>query len=320
MNSFQQDIDERSNLTHLNKLELLLFRLGGDGARKHAELYGINVFKVREIIVMPNVTKIADSHPHMMGVVKVRDEIIPVIDLPSVVGCVPTGPLKLMLITEFARTTQAFAVEAVDEIVRLEWTDVLPADSATSSALITSIAKIDGDGAEGRLAQVLDVESILRLFQSTSPQDDGGLGAPIALPRDRVLIAADDSIIARALIEETLKQLEINYEMYASGKQVWERLAQLDQECSSRGEPVSNRVSLVLSDLEMPEMDGFTLTRKMKKDARYSTIPVVIHSSLSGAANEAHVQGVGADAYIAKFVPAELSALLRKMLNRSAQA
>lgn len=209
MSTFQQDIDERSALTSLNKLELLLFSLGGNAAGERAELYGINIFKIREIIVMPELTKIADSHPHMLGVVNIRDEIIPVIDLPAVVGCVPSSPLKLMLVTEFARTTQGFAVDAVEEIVRLEWTDVLPNDSATAAALITSIAKVGGDGPEGRLAQVLDVESILRLFQSSEPSPPDGVGAPIHLNHDRILIAADDSIIARALIEETLKQLEV---------------------------------------------------------------------------------------------------------------
>ncbi|WP_426106034.1 chemotaxis protein [Massilia sp. TSP1-1-2] len=315
MNSFQQEIDERSNLTSLNKMELLLFRLGGDASGAHTELYGINVFKVREIVVMPEVTKIADSHPHMLGVVNVRGEIIPVIDLPSVVGCIPTGPLQLMLITEFARTTQAFAVDAVDEIVRLEWTDVLPSDAATSTALITSIAKINGDGVDGRLAQVLDVESILRLFQRPAEPTKGKLGDAIVLKNDQILIAADDSIIARTLIEATLKELQINYEMLASGKQVWDRLQQIELETASSGGSARQRVALILSDLEMPEMDGFTLTRKIKKDIRFSSIPVVIHSSLSGAANEAHVDGVGADAYIAKFIPEELSALLRKMLN-----
>lgn len=103
--------------------------------------------------------------------------------------------------------------------------------------------------------------------------------------------------------------------MFASGQQVWDRLEELDRECIASHRASGERVALVLSDLEMPEMDGFTLTRKMKKDFRFSSIPVIIHSSLSGAANEAYVNGVGADAYIPKFVPNELAALLRKMLN-----
>lgn len=316
MTNFQQDIDERSNLTGLNKLELLLFRLGGDANGDHAELYGINVFKIREIVVMPVLTPIAESHPHLMGVVKIRDEIIPVVNLPAVIGCVPRAPLKLLLVTEFARTTQAFAVEAVEEIVRLEWTDVLPADAAASSAMITSIAKVDANTPDVRLAQVLDVETILRQFQRPEEvkAEQSGMGAPIVLPPGRKLLAADDSMIARMLIESALKELKLEYEMVNSGKQLWDRLQEIDAEAAKKGGGAHDVVSLVLSDLEMPEMDGFTLTRKIKQDGRFSAIPVVIHSSLSGAANEAHVNGVGADAYIAKFVPNELAALLRTFL------
>jgi two-component system chemotaxis response regulator CheV len=318
MNDFQQDIDERSQLTALNKLELLLFRLGGDADGAHVELYGINVFKIREIVVMPTLTPLVDAHPHMMGVVKLRDEVIPVINLPAAVGCIPRAPLNLLLITEFARTTQAFAVESVEEIVRLEWTDVLPTDKTGSEALITSIAKVDAGTDQARLAQVLDVESILRRFQKPQPlvAGDAGLGAPIVLAGERVLLAADDSMIARALIEATLKELQINYEIVASGKQLWDRLEQLDAQGVASGVPADRKVALVLSDLEMPEMDGFTLTRKMKQDPRFRAVPVIIHSSLSGAANEAHVDGVGADAYIAKFVPNELAALLRQFLAK----
>lgn len=320
MNNVQQDIDERSNLTSLNKLELLLFRLGGDQDGNHEELYGINVFKIREIVAMPHVTPIAESHPFMMGVVNLRDQIIPVIDLPAVIGCVPTAPLKLLLITEFARTTQAFAVEAVEEIVRLEWTSVLPGDRTASGAMITSIAKVDGERPDTRLAQVLDVESILRQLQSDKEPEleANSLGAPVVLPEGQVILAADDSVIARALIENALQTMGANYVMTNSGKQAWDKLQAIDAEAKKEGKTARDKVALVLSDLEMPEMDGFTLTRNIKQDSRFSSIPVIIHSSLSGAANENHVNGVGADAYIAKFVPLELAALLRKTLAQGA--
>lgn len=320
MNNVQQEIDERSNLTSLNKLELLLFRLGGDQDGNHEELYGINVFKIREIVAMPHVTPIAESHPFMMGVVNLREQIIPVINLPAIIGCVPKAQLKLLLITEFARTTQAFAVEAVEEIVRLEWTSVLPGDKTASGAMITSIAKVDGDRPDTRLAQVLDVESILRQLQSNEEPDvdPNSLGAPIVLPEGQVILAADDSVIARALIENALKTMGATYVMTNSGKQAWDKLQAIDAEAKKEGKTARDKVALVLSDLEMPEMDGFTLTRNIKQDSRFSSIPVIIHSSLSGAANENHVNGVGADAYIAKFVPVELAALLRKTLAQGA--
>lgn len=315
------EIDERSRLTSSNQFELLLFRLGGDAAGEHFELYGINVFKIREIVAMPKITPVAESHPHMLGVVKLREQIIPVIDLPAVVGCTPRTGLNLILVTEFARTTQAFAVEAVEEIVRLNWTDVVPGDDTASAAFVTSIAKVDGSAPDGRLAQILDVESILRQLGGDKDNiNEDTVGAPLSLPEGQLILAADDSVIARALIETTLKTLGLNYIMTNSGKQAWDKLEELESAAGKAGVPARSKVALVLSDLEMPEMDGFTLTRKIKQDPRYAGIPVIIHSSLSGATNEAHVDGVGADAYIAKFVPDELAALLKSTLSKSAQA
>jgi two-component system chemotaxis response regulator CheV len=317
MRNIQQDIDERSNLTSLNKFELLLFRLGGDANGEHAELYGINVFKVREIVAMPQVTPIAEASPYMLGVVNLRGQVIPVIDLPGVVGCIPRTGLKLLLITEFARTTQAFAVEAVEEIVRLDWTQVLPGESASAGPLITSIAKVDGDVPDTRLAQVLDVETILRRLQSGDKGAAAPEGGRIALEEGQVILAADDSMVARALIESALQSLGLPYVMTHSGKQAWEKLQALASAAQAEGRSCRDKVALVLSDLEMPEMDGFTLTRQIKQDARFAGIPVIIHSSLSGSANENHVQGVGADAYIAKFDPNELGAILRSTVERT---
>ena len=119
MSTVQQEVDERTNLTGSNKFELLLFRLGMDASETRSELFGINVFKVREIVAMPEITAVAGSMPHMLGVVNLRGQIIPVVDLPSVVGCKPKTGLNIMLVTEYARTTQAFAVESVEEIVQI---------------------------------------------------------------------------------------------------------------------------------------------------------------------------------------------------------
>ena len=159
MKTVQQEVDERTNLTGSNKFELLLFRLGGDENGEHSELYGINVFKIREIVAMPPITSVAGSRPYMMGVVNLRGMIIPVIDLPGVVGCKPKTGLNIILVTEFARTTQAFAVESVEEIVRLDWNQVLSADGSSGGGMVTSIARLDGDTESTRLAQVLDVRT-----------------------------------------------------------------------------------------------------------------------------------------------------------------
>ncbi|HEX9173432.1 MAG TPA: chemotaxis protein CheW, partial [Telluria sp.] len=164
MKTVQQEVDERSNLTGTNKFELLLFRLGADERGERNELFGINVFKIREIVAMPEITAVAGAPPHVLGVVNLRGQIIQVLDLPAIAGCKPKSGLNIMLVTEFARTTQAFAVESVEEIVRLNWSQVMSAEHSAGSGMVTSIARLEAEeeGGAARLAQVLDVETILR--------------------------------------------------------------------------------------------------------------------------------------------------------------
>jgi len=317
MNSVQQEVDERSNLTNSNKFELLLFRLGADDKGEHSELYGINVFKIREIVAMPQVTAVAGAQPHMLGVVNLRGQIIPVMDLPSIVGVKPKTGLNIMLVTEFARTTQAFAVESVDEIVRLDWSQVLSAEGSNAGGMVTSIARLDGDINTTRLAQVLDVETILRRMvpQESEEISEAAVGK-LPLKPGTFIVAADDSVVARNLIERGLEAMGAPFVMLKTGKEAWEKLQGIAEGCKAEGIPVEERVALVLTDLEMPEMDGFTLTRLVKQDARFAKIPVVIHSSLSGKTNEDHVRGVGADAYVAKFVAEDLADTIRKVMAK----
>ncbi len=316
MQTIQQEIDERTNLTSSNKLELLLFRLGEDPGLERNELFGINVFKIREIIPMPTVTAVAGSPPHMMGVVDLRGQILPVIDLPAVAGCTPKTGLNILLITEYARSTQAFAVESVEDIVRLDWRQVLSAEGNGASGMVTSIARLDGENSD-RLAQVLDVETILRqVMPSTELDIDPDMVGPhVELKPGSVILAADDSLIARTMIEQGLEAMGLPYIMCKTGKEAWDHLQAMSAKAEDEGHTVHDRVALVLTDLEMPEMDGFTLTRNIKQDPRFSAIPVVIHSSLTGATNEAHVKKVGADAYVAKFVAEDLANALRQALG-----
>lgn len=313
----QKDIDERTNLTSNNKFELLLFRLGSDSALGKSELFGINVFKVREIVAMPNITPIAGGTAHSLGVVNLRGQVIPVLDLPAIVGCTPQTGLNIMLVTEYARTTQAFAVESVEDIVRLDWKQVLSAEaSGTSGKLVTSIARLDGNTDGSRLAQVLDVEAILQMVSPSSAQEvtPEKVGPRLKLKPGTILLAADDSFVARSLIEKELKVLEAPYEMLKSGKEAWDRLNAIASSAEAEGLTIADKVAMVLTDLEMPEMDGFTLTRNIKQDARFHSIPVVIHSSLSGSANEDHVRSVGADGYVAKFAADDLANTIRRLL------
>jgi two-component system chemotaxis response regulator CheV len=145
---------------------------------------------------------------------------------------------------------------------------------------------------------------------------EGMVMPKLQLPPGTVVLAADDSAVARMMIEEGLKAMGIPYIMTKTGKEAWERLQAISDQAVSEGKTIKEKVALVLTDLEMPEMDGFTLTRNIKQDPRFARIPVVIHSSLTGTTNEGHVKSVGADAYIAKFQADELGATIREVLAK----
>lgn len=314
--SIDDDIEERTRLAGTNKFELLLFRLGAAPSTGERELFGINVFKVREVLVMPKITELANTHEHMMGVANIRGQIIPVIDLPAVVGCKPLNGHTILMVTEFARTVQAFAVEDVREIVRLDWDQVLPTEGTHAGHLITGIARLDPGNPDTRLAQVLDVEQVLRDVTPVTKEEINRevVGPELKLPPGTKVLVADDSHVARSVIELGLKAMGLDFVMTKTGLEAWHFLQALAEQCTADGSHVKDKIAVVLTDLEMPEMDGFTLTRLIKQDARFQGVPVVIHSSLTGTTNENHVKSVGADGYVGKFSPRELSATLRKVL------
>ena len=316
MNEVMQEVDERSKLAGTNKFELLIFRLGEDQNSLTRETFGINVFKVREALIMPPITPMPGAPRHVLGVANIRGQIIPVIDLPSVVGCKPAAR-NILLVTEYERSVQGFAVEEVEEIVRLEWGRVVSAEKSAVGGMVTSLARLDEKEENARLALILDVETILReaLPSRFKSGEEMTCTAAIKVPPGRVVLYADDSNVARRQIESVLTRLGLPFVSTKTGKEAWDHLKALSQEAQRAGIPLRQKVALVLTDLEMPEMDGFTLTRQIKEDDVLKSVPVVIHSSLSGSANESHAKSVGADGYVAKFVPDELAREVSKILT-----
>ncbi|MGB9097113.1 chemotaxis protein [Erwinia sp.] len=317
MDNFQKEIDERANLALSNKFELLVFRLGSDLNEEKSELFGINVFKLREIVPMTTITKAAGMKSPLLGMANIRGQFIPVIDLPAVVGCTPTTGLNLILVTEYARSTQAFAVESVEDIVRLDWSQVHAAEAGVSSRNITSIACLNTDKDNNTtMALVLDVEQILHdVIPSVREVKEGDIKLKeFDIRPGSIAIVAEDSKVARQMLEQGLKAMAIPAEMHNTGLEAWNRIKAIQQQCKEEGISIRDKISMVLTDLEMPEMDGFTLTRNIKTDISLRDIPVVIHSSLSGSANEDHVRKVGANGYVAKFEINQLSAVIHKVL------
>ncbi len=312
MANLMQSIDERTQLAGANRFEVLLFSLGKDNNSDREEVFGINVFKVREVMHAPTITRAPDMPTAVEGMVSLRGETIPVINLPKFCGIDHAGNPSVLIVTEYNRHIQGFLVHSVDSIKRLAWSEVRvpPAMMADRhGGLITAVTEIEDRG----LVMVMDVEKILAdtegfgdeeiLYQGVEPQQE-----------NITILFADDSIVARKQIQRTLETMGINFIASINGKDAWEQLTQIADEVEKTNEKVSGKVQLILTDVEMPEMDGYVLTQRIKADARFNDIPVVMHSSLTTESNTALGERVGADAYVGKFVPQELSATLLKVL------
>jgi two-component system chemotaxis response regulator CheV len=302
-----QSIDARTKLAGSNKMELLLFSLGSN------ELFGINVFKVREVSPTPPITLTPNMPYGVEGVISLRGSIIPVISLIKFIkGENPRDELGgTMIVTEFSRHTQGFLVDDVDRIIRVDWDKVKPPENmlAGQDGMITAITELD----DGRLVSILDVERILsevlgEKIMPTLPKID---------PRQNMTVFfTDDSAVARKEIVMVLDKLGIKYIQANDGLEAWTKLQGIATRAASEGIPVRNQIQLILVDAEMPEMDGYVLTRNIKSDNRLSGIPVVMHSSLSSEANRTMGQRVGVDAYVAKFDPSVLADTVLALLNR----
>lgn len=308
MSKWMAEIDQRTRLAGANKMELLMFSLGSD------EIYGINVFKIREVMKLPPVTKIPDSDARVLGVVNLRGENIPVVDLRLAIG-IPGGheDHKKLIITEYNDNKQGFLVAEVDRIIRMSWERIhIPPPMVRSSnrGAVTAVTKLD----DGRMVLILDVEKIL--FELHPRSDEEMYKNVSEVPKlvgKRVLLA-DDSLVARKQITKTLERLGVTYYECITGKEALERLKTLADEADQAGKQVTDWLQLILTDIEMPEMDGFTLTKNIRSDPRISGIPVLMHSSLSGTCNVEKGKSVGVTDYVTKFDPKVLQEALVKYL------
>jgi two-component system chemotaxis response regulator CheV len=169
------------------------------------------------------------------------------------------------------------------------------------------------------MALVLDVEQILYdiIPSARDVKTEQVKNKTFSMRPGSIAIVAEDSKVARSMLEKGLSGMGIPAELHNTGLEAWEKIKILAQQAQAEGVPIRDKISMVLTDLEMPEMDGFTLTRNIKSDPRLKEIPVVIHSSLSGSANEDHVRKVGANGYVAKFEINELSSVIHKVLEEA---
>ncbi len=301
-------VDARTKLAGSNKMEILLFSLGS------RETFGINVFKVREVSQTPHITRTPNMPQGVEGVISLRGNIIPVISLARFVGdCDPKRSFDTMIVTEFNRSTQAFLVDSVDRIIRVDWDKVRAPENmfnASSQTLITAVTELD----DGKLVSILDVEQILASTLGETRVPD----VPQAqLSNEQFIFFVDDSTVARREITSVLDKMRAKYHQATNGREAWDRLQTFASRRFGEDESLADTLKLILVDAEMPEMDGYVLTRLIKGDRRFNGIPVVMHSSLSSNANRAMGASVGVDAYVAKFDPKILADTLLPYLQAS---
>jgi len=305
MSSILDSVNQRTQMVGQNRLELLMFRLAGK------QLYGINVFKVREVIQCPPLTNLPGSHHVVRGVAQIRGKAISVIDLSMAVGGPSVGDVEkaFVVIAEYNRKVQGFLVKGVERIVNMNWSDIHPPPSGSGrSHYLTAVTSIDK-----QLVEIIDVEKILSEItpNNATVSDDIVQENAGKAPQDKFVLIADDSSVARSQIKRTVEQLGYKTKIFKDGRECFNYLEGLVDD----GITLDDEVIMLISDIEMPEMDGYTLTAEIRNNNELSHLWVMLHTSLSGVFNEAMVEKVGANDFIPKFNPDELARAVQRRID-----
>ncbi len=296
-------VNQRTQLVGQNRLELLLFRLGGK------QVYGINVFKVKEVLQCPKLTILPGSNPVVRGVAHIRTGTISIMDLSLATGNPPLKDLAsaFVIITEYNQKTQGFLVAGVERIVNMNWGDIHPPPKGTGrDHYLTAVTEVDG-----KMVEIIDVEKILAEVSPMTEEISVGVLTPEVQEKARShkVLIVDDSKIARKQIVRCLEDVGVEVVALNDGLEAWNHLEAI----VDKGEDIRTHYMMMISDIEMPEMDGYTLTSNIRNDSRLKDFYVVLHSSLSGVFNKAMVEKVGANDFIAKFDP---DVLAQKVADR----
>lgn len=294
-------VNQRTQLVGQNRLELLLFKLQGE------QIYGINVFKVKEVLQCPKLTMIPQRHPVVRGVAHIRGGTIPIMDMGMATGqmAIPEEQIdnSFVIITEYNRKTQGFLVGGVERIVNMNWEEIHPPPKgAGRENYLTAVTRIND-----RLVEIIDVEKILSevapIEESLSNDSFVAEATTKNQEKSHCVLVVDDSVVARKQIQNCLQAIGLEVVTKNDGMQALQHL----KEITSDGSSIHDHVSLMISDVEMPEMDGYTLTTNCKNDPALAPLYIMLHTSLSGVFNKAMVEKVGADDFMAKFSPDELA-------------
>ncbi len=296
MASILDSVNQLTQLVGQNRLELLLFRLNG------RQRFGINVFKVREVLQCPKLTAMPKLHPYVRGVAHIRGQTISVIDLSMATGGRQITDLSgaFIIIAEYNRSVQGFLVGNVERIINMNWESILPPPKGAGRYnYMTAVTEIDGE-----LIEILDVEKILDEISpvNTDVSQEVVASSEEHHTRGKLVLVADDSSVARKQVQKALNSIGVECMLAKDGKDALNML----KDMATKGK-ITDQLHVIISDIEMPEMDGYTLTAEIKANPDLRDLHVILHTSLSGVFNQAMVQKVGADGFIAKFHPDELA-------------
>lgn len=305
MSGILDSVNQRTQLVGQNRLELLLFRLNG------RQRFGINVFKVREVLQCPPLTSMPKLNRLVRGVAHIRGQTISVIDLSMATGGRKIEDLTsaFIIIAEYNRSVQGFLVGSVERIINTNWDAIMPPPQGTGKAsYLTAVTEV-----ENELIEILDVEKILNEISplNTTVSEEVASDIDVGHSEGKMIFIADDSSVARNQVKKALTSLGLEIEVAKNGLEALERLKEIAAETGD----ITDKVGVLVSDIEMPEMDGYTLTAEIKNTPELQNLHVVLHTSLSGVFNQAMVQKVGADDFIAKFHPDELATAVQKWLR-----
>ncbi|HEX8592517.1 MAG TPA: chemotaxis protein CheV [Pseudomonas sp.] len=298
MAGVMDSVNQRTQLVGQNRLELLLFRLDGK------QLYGINVFKVKEVLQCPKLTVMPKSNRIVRGVASIRGGTIPILDLAMATGS--SGPMSLdntfVIITEYNTKVQGFLVHSVERIVNMNWEEIHPPPKGTGrDHYLTAVTRVDN-----QLVEIIDVEKILAEVAPIS--EAVSVGVIDAETQHKAVslrvLTVDDSSVARKQVSRCLQTVGVEVVALNDGRQALDYLRKLVDE----GKKPEEEFLMMISDIEMPEMDGYTLTAEIRNDPRMQKLHIILHTSLSGVFNQAMVKKVGADDFLAKFRPDDLAA------------
>ena len=293
-----------------NEIEIMKFTIGGN-------LFGINVAKVREIMISEPVKPMPHAHPAVEGIFKPRDAVLTVVDLPKYLGMEQEkSPKDIFIITNFNKMFIAFRVHTVVRIDRISWTDIQKPDKTVSGGaegVATGIAQCEG----GDLVTILDFE---RIVAEIAPETTIQISEVESLgPRDRndkPIWVTEDSVLLSKMIGDSLRKANyVNLQMFPNGQELWDALSEIPDD-----RDLDRRVALIITDIEMPQMDGHRLTKLVKDSPRFKHIPLIIFSSL--ISEEMRIKGrqLGADEQLTKPEIGHLVDVMDHLLEKAADS